>query len=87
LVPRRAEPDRRAVAAIASARLGAPGLSRLRQAPSEHKQALASVALRQYAPSSVVAAYSLGQQLVLAAFDVTLGSSSRSGWRATREAA
>jgi hypothetical protein len=34
---------------------------------------LASVALRNYAPAHVVTAYSLGQQLILTAWDVVLG--------------
>jgi uncharacterized membrane protein YbhN (UPF0104 family) len=51
------------------------------------QQALASAALRNVAPSSVVAAFSLGQQLILAAWDIVFGAlalASIFGWRATR---
>jgi uncharacterized membrane protein YbhN (UPF0104 family) len=51
------------------------------------QQALATAALRNSASSSVVAAYSLGQQLILAAWDVGLGLLllwSSIGWTATR---
>jgi uncharacterized membrane protein YbhN (UPF0104 family) len=51
------------------------------------QQALASAALRNFAPSSVVAAYSLGQQLILAAWDIAFGVLvlwSAIGWTATR---
>ena len=51
------------------------------------QQALASVALRNYAPAHVVTAYSLGQQLILTAWDVVLGFVllwSTIGWTATR---
>jgi uncharacterized membrane protein YbhN (UPF0104 family) len=51
------------------------------------QQALASVALRNYAPAHVVTAYSLGQQLILTAWDVVLGLVllwSTIGWTATR---
>ena len=51
------------------------------------QQALATTALRNSASSSVVAAYSLGQQLILAAWDVGLGLLllwSSIGWTATR---
>lgn len=52
------------------------------------QQALTTVALRNYAPASTVTAYSLGQQLILAAWDVALGLLllwSTIGWRATRD--
>jgi uncharacterized membrane protein YbhN (UPF0104 family) len=52
------------------------------------QQALATVALRNYAPAHVVTAYSLGQQLILAAWDVVLGFLllwATIGWTATRE--
>jgi uncharacterized membrane protein YbhN (UPF0104 family) len=51
------------------------------------QQALATAALRNTASSSVVAAYSLGQQLILAAWDIALGLLllwSAIGWTATR---
>jgi uncharacterized membrane protein YbhN (UPF0104 family) len=51
------------------------------------EQALASVALRSYAPAHIVTAYSLGQQLILTAWDVVLGFAllwSTIGWTATR---
>ena len=51
------------------------------------QQALATAALRNTASSSVVAAYSLGQQLILAAWDITLGLLllwTAIGWTATR---
>jgi uncharacterized membrane protein YbhN (UPF0104 family) len=51
------------------------------------QQALASVALRSYAPAHIVTAYSLGQQLILTAWDVVLGFGllwSTVGWTATR---
>jgi uncharacterized membrane protein YbhN (UPF0104 family) len=51
------------------------------------QQALASVALRNYAPAHIVTAYSLGQQLILTAWDVVLGFVllwSTIGWTATR---
>jgi uncharacterized membrane protein YbhN (UPF0104 family) len=51
------------------------------------EQALASVALRNYAPAHIVTAYSLGQQLILTAWDVVLGFAllwSTIGWTATR---
>jgi uncharacterized membrane protein YbhN (UPF0104 family) len=51
------------------------------------QQALASAALRNVAPSSAVAAFSLGQQLILAAWDImfgTLALASIIGWSATR---
>jgi len=51
------------------------------------QQALATAALRNTASSSVVAAYSLGQQLILAAWDIAFGLLvlwSAIGWRATR---
>lgn len=51
------------------------------------QQALATAALRNTASSSVVAAYSLGQQLILAAWDIGLGLLllwSAIGWAATR---
>jgi uncharacterized membrane protein YbhN (UPF0104 family) len=51
------------------------------------QQALATAALRNSASSSVVAAYSLGQQLILAAWDVAFGVLllwSAIGWSATR---
>jgi uncharacterized membrane protein YbhN (UPF0104 family) len=51
------------------------------------QQALASVALRNYAPAHVVTAFSLGQQLILTAWDVVLGFVllwSTIGWTATR---
>jgi uncharacterized membrane protein YbhN (UPF0104 family) len=51
------------------------------------QQALATAALRNTASSSVVAAYSLGQQLILAAWDIALGVLllwSAIGWAATR---
>jgi uncharacterized membrane protein YbhN (UPF0104 family) len=51
------------------------------------QQALASAALRNVAPSSVVAAFSLGQQLILAAWDIVFGAlalASIVGWSATR---
>jgi uncharacterized membrane protein YbhN (UPF0104 family) len=51
------------------------------------QQALATAALRNTASSSVVAAYSLGQQLILAVWDVALGLLvlwSAIGWTATR---
>jgi uncharacterized membrane protein YbhN (UPF0104 family) len=51
------------------------------------QQALATAALRNMASSSVVAAYSLGQQLILAAWDVAFGTLvlwSAIGWSATR---
>ncbi len=51
------------------------------------QQALATAALRNSASTSVVAAYSLGQQLILAAWDVALGLLvlwSAIGWTATR---
>jgi uncharacterized membrane protein YbhN (UPF0104 family) len=51
------------------------------------QQALATAALRNTASSSVVAAYSLGQQLILAAWDVAFGVLllwSAIGWSATR---
>jgi uncharacterized membrane protein YbhN (UPF0104 family) len=51
------------------------------------QQALATAALRNTASSSVVAAYSLGQQLILAAWDIALGLLllwSAIGWAATR---
>jgi uncharacterized membrane protein YbhN (UPF0104 family) len=50
------------------------------------QQALASVVLRNYAPAHVVTAYSLGQQLILTAWDVVLGFVllwSTIGWKAT----
>jgi uncharacterized membrane protein YbhN (UPF0104 family) len=53
------------------------------------QQALASVALRNYAPSNVIAAYSLGQQVIISAWDLTLGLLLlwwAIGWKATREA-
>lgn len=52
------------------------------------QQALATAALRTSASSSVVAAFSLGQQLILAAWDVALGAIvlwSAVGWTAARE--
>jgi uncharacterized membrane protein YbhN (UPF0104 family) len=51
------------------------------------QQALATAALRNTASTSVVAAYSLGQQLILAAWDIALGLLllwSAIGWAATR---
>jgi uncharacterized membrane protein YbhN (UPF0104 family) len=51
------------------------------------QQALASVVLRNYAPAHIVTAFSLGQQLILAAWDVVLGFVllwSTIGWTATR---
>jgi uncharacterized membrane protein YbhN (UPF0104 family) len=51
------------------------------------QQALASAALRNVAPSSAVAAFSLGQQLILAAWDIVFGTlalASIIGWSATR---
>jgi uncharacterized membrane protein YbhN (UPF0104 family) len=51
------------------------------------QQALATAALRTSAASSVVAAFSLGQQLILAVWDVAFGLvvlSSAVGWTATR---
>lgn len=51
------------------------------------QQALATAALRNTAPSSVVAAYSLGQQLILAVWDMALGVLLlwlAIGWTATR---
>ena len=51
------------------------------------QQALATAALRSTAPSSVVAAFSLGQQLILAAWDVAFGLLvlwSTIGWTAAR---
>jgi uncharacterized membrane protein YbhN (UPF0104 family) len=51
------------------------------------QQALATAALRNSASSSVVAAFSLGQQLILAAWDIALGLLvlwSAIGWTATR---
>ena len=51
------------------------------------QQALASAALRNLAPSSAVAAFSLGQQLILAAWDIVFGAlalASIFGWSATR---
>jgi uncharacterized membrane protein YbhN (UPF0104 family) len=51
------------------------------------QQALATAALRNTASSSVVAAYSLGQQFILAVWDVALGLLllwSAIGWTATR---
>ena len=51
------------------------------------QQALATAALRNSASSSVVAAYSLGQQLILAVWDVAFGVLvlwSAIGWSATR---
>jgi len=51
------------------------------------QQALASAALRNVAPSSAVAAFSLGQQLILAAWDIVFGTlalASIFGWNATR---
>jgi len=51
------------------------------------QQALATAALRNTAASSAVAAYSLGQQLILAAWDIAFGLLvlwSAIGWRATR---
>jgi uncharacterized membrane protein YbhN (UPF0104 family) len=53
------------------------------------QQALAGAALRTSAASSVVAAFSLGQQLILAVWDIALGLivlSSAVGWTATRAA-
>jgi uncharacterized membrane protein YbhN (UPF0104 family) len=53
------------------------------------QQALATAALRTSASSSVVAAFSLGQQLILAVWDIALGLivlSSAVGWTATRAA-
>ena len=52
------------------------------------QQALAAIALRNYAPSDVVTAYSLGQQLIISAWDVLLGLLllwSTIGFSATRE--
>jgi uncharacterized membrane protein YbhN (UPF0104 family) len=52
------------------------------------QQALATAALRNYAPASVVTAYSLGQQLIIAAWDVALGFVLlwfTIGWIATRD--
>jgi uncharacterized membrane protein YbhN (UPF0104 family) len=52
------------------------------------QQALATAALRNYAPASVVTAYSLGQQLIIAAWDVALGLvllGFTMGWIATRD--
>jgi uncharacterized membrane protein YbhN (UPF0104 family) len=54
------------------------------------QQALASVALRNYAPAHIVTAFSLGQQLILTAWDVVLGFVllwSTIGWAATRHLA
>jgi len=51
------------------------------------QQALASAALRNVAPSSAFAAFSLGQQLILAAWDIVFGTlalASIFGWNATR---
>jgi uncharacterized membrane protein YbhN (UPF0104 family) len=51
------------------------------------QQALATAALRSSASSTVVAAYSLGQQLILAAWDIAFGVLvlwSAIGWSATR---
>jgi uncharacterized membrane protein YbhN (UPF0104 family) len=51
------------------------------------QQALASAVLRNVAPSSAVAAFSLGQQLILAAWDIMFGAlalASIVGWSATR---
>ena len=51
------------------------------------QQALASVALRNYAPAHIVTAFSLGQQVILTAWDVVLGLVllwSTIGWAATR---
>jgi len=51
------------------------------------QQALATAALRNTAASSAVAAYSLGQQLILAAWDIAFGLLvlwSAIGWHATR---
>ncbi|HET8805269.1 MAG TPA: lysylphosphatidylglycerol synthase domain-containing protein [Gaiellales bacterium] len=51
------------------------------------QQALASAALRNVAPSSAIAAFSLGQQLILAAWDIVFGAlalASIFGWSATR---
>jgi uncharacterized membrane protein YbhN (UPF0104 family) len=51
------------------------------------QQALASVVLRNYAPVHIVTAFSLGQQLILGAWDVVLGFVllwSTIGWTATR---
>jgi uncharacterized membrane protein YbhN (UPF0104 family) len=51
------------------------------------QQALATAALRNTASSSAVAAYSLGQQLILAAWDIAFGLLvlwSAIGWRASR---
>jgi uncharacterized membrane protein YbhN (UPF0104 family) len=51
------------------------------------QQALATVVLRNYAPAHVVTAYSLGQQVILTAWDVVLGFVvlwSTIGWTATR---
>ena len=50
------------------------------------QQALVTVVLRNYAPASTVTAYSLGQQLIIAAWDVALGLLllwATIGWRAT----
>lgn len=52
------------------------------------QQALASIALRNYAPAHIVTAYSLGQQLILTAWDVVLGFVllwATIGWRATHQ--
>ena len=51
------------------------------------QQALATAALRNTASSSVIAAYSLGQQLILAVWDMAFGLVvlwSAIGWTATR---
>lgn len=51
------------------------------------QQALALVALRGTAPSATVAAYAIGQQVILTAWSVALGAvalSATIGWRATR---
>jgi uncharacterized membrane protein YbhN (UPF0104 family) len=51
------------------------------------QQALATAALRNSASSSVAAAYSLGQQLILATWDIAFGLlvlCSAIGWTATR---
>ena len=51
------------------------------------QQALALVALRDAAPSATVAAYAIGQQVIITAWSVVLGAvalGATIGWRATR---
>jgi uncharacterized membrane protein YbhN (UPF0104 family) len=51
------------------------------------QQALAAIALRNYAPSDVVTGFSLGQQLIISAWDLVFGLTllwCTIGWRATQ---